>query len=78
MQEIILMQKGLRCLRNSKHFKKTLEILLVIGNFMNFGSRTGNTVGFDLESLEKVAETRANTSSKGTLMDFLVDQCIVC
>eukprot|EP01127_Copromyxa_protea_P015796 TRINITY_DN459_c0_g2_i2.p1 TRINITY_DN459_c0_g2~~TRINITY_DN459_c0_g2_i2.p1 ORF type:complete len:530 (-),score=153.19 TRINITY_DN459_c0_g2_i2:10-1476(-) len=75
MQEIILMQKGLRCLRSSKQFKKVLEILIHIGNFMNFGTRTGNTVGFELESLEKVAETRANVSGKGTLMDFLVAQC---
>lgn len=52
-----------------------MKIIVHIGNFMNFGTRTGNTVGFDLESLDKVVETRANVSAKGNLMDFLIAQC---
>lgn len=39
---------------------------------MNFGSRAGATVGFDINSLSKLSETRANSRQDGTLLHFII------
>jgi hypothetical protein len=44
-----------------------LQIVLAIGNFMNFGTKTGNTVAFDIDVLPKLIETRANVKEHGIL-----------
>jgi hypothetical protein len=46
--------------------------VLAIGNFMNFGTRGGQTVGFDISSLTKLVETRANNRTHGTLLHFVI------
>lgn len=40
---------------------------------MNFGSRAGGTVGFDINSLCKLSETRANSRAEGTLLHFVIN-----
>jgi len=39
---------------------------------MNFTTRAGGTIGFDLSSLSKIAETRANNRADGTLLHFFI------
>lgn len=39
---------------------------------MNFGTKTGNTVAFDIECLPKLIETRANSREQGTLLSFII------
>eukprot|EP01128_Nolandella_sp_AFSM9_P002660 TRINITY_DN1303_c0_g2_i2.p1 TRINITY_DN1303_c0_g2~~TRINITY_DN1303_c0_g2_i2.p1 ORF type:complete len:603 (+),score=199.79 TRINITY_DN1303_c0_g2_i2:256-1809(+) len=70
--EMLKIQKGIRCIRANRHFKRVLEIVIAVGNFMNHGTRSGETVGFDIASLSKLAETRASVSANGTLMDFII------
>jgi hypothetical protein len=41
--------------RNSEKFKNVLEILLLIGNFMNSGSNLEGTIGFDIKFLPNVS-----------------------
>ena len=41
--------------RDSKKFKRFLEIILLFGNYMNAGSRNAQSVGFDLNYLTKVS-----------------------
>eukprot|EP01127_Copromyxa_protea_P015794 TRINITY_DN459_c0_g1_i1.p1 TRINITY_DN459_c0_g1~~TRINITY_DN459_c0_g1_i1.p1 ORF type:complete len:547 (-),score=151.56 TRINITY_DN459_c0_g1_i1:60-1541(-) len=72
LTELLLIKKGIALVRESKHFKKILEIVLAIGNFMNFGTRGGQTVGFDISSLSKLVETRANSRADGTLLHFVI------
>lgn len=42
-------------IRRSKSFSQLLELVLLMGNFMNAGSRNAQTFGFDLSSLCKVS-----------------------
>jgi len=70
--ELLRVQRGLKAVRYSKGFAKVLEITLAIGNFMNYGTRTGSTVAFDIADLIKLAESPANDRSAGNLVDFLI------
>lgn len=50
--------------RKSKAFSKLLELVLLMGNYMNAGSRNAQSYGFDLSSLCKVGihkHVRAHT-----------------
>ncbi len=40
--------------RKSRKFAKILEIILLIGNIMNTGSKNAQSVGFDMSYLPKV------------------------
>lgn len=40
---------------------------------MNFGTKTGNTVAFDIECLPKLIETRANAREQGNLLSFIIN-----
>ncbi len=42
--------------RKSRKFAKILEIILLIGNIMNTGSKNAQSVGFDMSYLPKVRE----------------------
>lgn len=57
----------------SRRLRKLLEIVLALGNYMNRGAR-GNAFGFRLQSLNKLADTKASsTKAKGTtLLHYLV------
>lgn len=72
LDEMLLIQRGIALINKSKHFSKVLEIVLAIGNFMNYGSKTGNTVAFDIDVLPKLVETRANNREAGNLLSFII------
>jgi len=61
-------------LQTSKSFSKLLEIILVLGNYMNGTSSRGGAQGFKLSSINKLVDTK---SGKGniSMMNFLVEQC---
>jgi len=61
---------GFDTILKSKHFMTVLEVVLAIGNFMNYGGRSGGTVGFDVSILTKLADTKANGG--GTLLEFVI------
>ena len=42
-------------IRKSRGFSKLLELVLLMGNYMNAGSRNAQTFGFNLSSLCKVS-----------------------
>lgn len=66
--------EALKEIKNSKKFSKVLQNILVIGNILNSGKRTGNAKGFKLEVLNSLTETKS-TDGKISLMDFLVETC---
>lgn len=41
--------------RDSKKFAELLELILMMGNFMNTGSRNAQSIGFELSFLTKVS-----------------------
>uniref|UniRef100_A0A3Q0R4V1 Diaphanous related formin 1 n=1 Tax=Amphilophus citrinellus TaxID=61819 RepID=A0A3Q0R4V1_AMPCI len=61
-------------LRKSETFAKLLEIILLVGNYMNSGSRNGLAFGFSISYLCKLRDTKS-TDLKQTLLHFIADVC---
>uniref|UniRef100_A0A3P8V5V6 Diaphanous related formin 1 n=1 Tax=Cynoglossus semilaevis TaxID=244447 RepID=A0A3P8V5V6_CYNSE len=61
-------------LRQSQNFSTLLQIILLIGNFMNSGSRNGKAFGFSISYLCKLRDTKS-ADQKQTLLHFLADVC---
>ncbi|XP_047209397.1 protein diaphanous homolog 1 isoform X2 [Girardinichthys multiradiatus] len=61
-------------LRKSETFAKLLQIILLVGNYMNSGSRNGSAYGFSISYLCKLRDTKS-TDLKQTLLHFLADVC---
>ncbi|XP_066503725.1 protein diaphanous homolog 3 isoform X4 [Hoplias malabaricus] len=60
--------------RKSKAFSKLLELVLLMGNYMNAGSRNAQSFGFDLSSLCKLKDTKS-ADQKSTLLHFIAEVC---
>uniref|UniRef100_A0A8D0DAN9 Diaphanous-related formin 3 n=1 Tax=Sander lucioperca TaxID=283035 RepID=A0A8D0DAN9_SANLU len=60
--------------RKSRSFGRLLELVLLLGNYMNAGSRNAQSYGFDLSSLCKLKDTKS-ADQKTTLLHFLVQVC---
>ncbi|XP_034951216.1 protein diaphanous isoform X4 [Chelonus insularis] len=58
--------------KNSKKFARILELILLLGNYMNSGSRNGQAFGFEISFLAKLTSTK-DVENKETLMHYLVD-----
>lgn len=61
-------------LRKSDSFSKLLQIILLVGNYMNSGSRNGSAFGFSISYLCKLRDTKS-ADLKQTLLHFLADVC---
>ncbi|VTJ83412.1 Hypothetical predicted protein, partial [Marmota monax] len=61
-------------IKKSKSFSTLLELVLLMGNYMNAGSRNAQTFGFNLSSLCKLKDTKS-ADQKTTLLHFLVEIC---
>lgn len=57
-------------IRSSLKLKKVMQTILSLGNALNQGTARGSAVGFRLDSLLKLTETRAR-NNKMTLMHYL-------
>ncbi|KAG7272588.1 hypothetical protein CRUP_003510 [Coryphaenoides rupestris] len=60
--------------RKSRSFSRLLELVLLLGNYMNAGSRNAQSHGFDLSSLCKLKDTKS-ADQKTTLLHFLAQVC---
>jgi hypothetical protein len=60
--------------QRSKRLRKMLEIILAFGNYMNRGQR-GNALGFKLNSLTRIADTKSSCNKNMTLLHFMADTC---
>lgn len=58
--------------KNSLKFKKILELILLLGNYMNSGSKNGQAFGFEISFLTKLTSTK-DIENKQTLLHYLVD-----
>lgn len=61
-------------LMKSQTFSKLLQIILLVGNYMNSGSRNGKAFGFSISYLCKLRDTKS-ADLKQTLLHFLADVC---
>lgn len=69
-----IMNRALDQLENSKTFRKILEIVLALGNYLNGSTPRGGFYGFKLEGLLKLPAVKS-VDNKLNLMHFLVKQC---
>ncbi|KAJ8377192.1 hypothetical protein SKAU_G00077720 [Synaphobranchus kaupii] len=61
-------------LQKSENFAQLLQIILLMGNFMNAGSRNAKAFGFSISYLCKLRDTKS-ADHKMTLLHFLADEC---
>ncbi|KAM2753860.1 hypothetical protein PS2_016088 [Malus domestica] len=57
-------------IRSSEKLKRIMQTILSLGNALNHGTARGSAIGFRLDSLLKLTDTRAR-NSKMTLMHYL-------
>ncbi|XP_041845513.1 protein diaphanous homolog 2 isoform X2 [Melanotaenia boesemani] len=71
-----IMSVTLACeeVKKSEGFSKLLELILLIGNYMNAGSRNAQTFGFNVSFLCKLRDTKS-ISHNTTLLNFLAEKC---
>uniref|UniRef100_A0A3Q2QVG9 Diaphanous related formin 2 n=1 Tax=Fundulus heteroclitus TaxID=8078 RepID=A0A3Q2QVG9_FUNHE len=60
--------------KKSEGFSKLLELVLLVGNYMNAGSRNAQTFGFNVSFLCKLRDTKSISHST-TLLHFLAEKC---
>ncbi|XP_052471067.1 protein diaphanous homolog 2 isoform X3 [Carassius gibelio] len=60
--------------KKSEGFSMILELVLLIGNYMNSGSRNAQTFGFNISFLCKLRDTKS-TDQNTTLLHFLAEKC---
>lgn len=58
-------------IKKSKSFSKLLELVLLMGNYMNAGSRNAQTFGYNLSSLCKVSFEMSRLSIAFTSFVFI-------
>ncbi|XP_077103998.1 protein diaphanous homolog 2 isoform X7 [Siphateles boraxobius] len=60
--------------KKSEGFSMLLEMVLLVGNYMNAGSRNAQTFGFNISFLCKLRDTKS-TDQNTTLLHFLAEKC---
>ncbi|GLG93013.1 Uncharacterized protein GBIM_00523 [Gryllus bimaculatus] len=58
--------------KNSKKFAQILELILLLGNYMNTGTAKSQAFGFEINFLTKLRDTK-DAENKMTLMHFLAE-----
>uniref|UniRef100_A0A8B9Z4B9 Protein diaphanous homolog 2 n=1 Tax=Bos mutus grunniens TaxID=30521 RepID=A0A8B9Z4B9_BOSMU len=61
-------------LKKSESFNRLLELVLLVGNYMNSGSRNAQSLGFKINFLCKIRDTKSS-DQKTTLLHFLAEIC---
>ncbi|KAI8972343.1 hypothetical protein BDB01DRAFT_810325 [Pilobolus umbonatus] len=59
-------------LKDAKHFKELLHLVLLLGNFLNGNTNRGGAFGIKIASINRLIDTKG-TSKSTTLLHFLVD-----
>ncbi|KAL0969179.1 hypothetical protein UPYG_G00223530 [Umbra pygmaea] len=68
-----VLEAACQCLRLSTLMPRFCKLILDVGNFLNYGSHTGNAEGFKISSLLKLTETKAN-KSRITLLHHILEE----
>ncbi|XP_038865335.1 inverted formin-2-like isoform X4 [Salvelinus namaycush] len=68
-----VVESACQCLRMSSLMPSFCRLILDVGNFLNYGSHTGNAEGFKISSLLKLTETKAN-KSRITLLHHILEE----
>ncbi|GAM27596.1 hypothetical protein SAMD00019534_107720 [Acytostelium subglobosum LB1] len=68
--DIANFRTGVKELTDSDKIPKILEVILILGNFINGGTPRGNAYGFKLNTITKLADTKS-TDNKQSLVNYL-------
>ncbi|KAF5890860.1 inverted formin-2 isoform X1, partial [Clarias magur] len=68
-----LVEEACKSLRASTLLPNFCRLILRVGNFLNYGSHTGNAEGFKISSLLKLTETKAN-KGRITLLHHILEE----
>ncbi|KAG0358937.1 Dishevelled associated activator of morphogenesis 2 [Gamsiella multidivaricata] len=60
-----------KSLKDAGYFKELLNLILMLGNYMNGNSHNGGAFGFKIASINKLVDTKASNASSMTLLHFL-------
>jgi diaphanous 1 len=63
--------EAIKCVSTNFKLAKLLEIILNIGNFLNYDTYAGNAFGFSLDGLAKLRDTKSTVSPDYTLLHYL-------
>ncbi|XP_075344094.1 inverted formin-2-like isoform X2 [Odontesthes bonariensis] len=74
--KVKLVEEACQTLRMSMLVPSFCRLILDVGNFLNYGSHTGNAEGFKISSLLKLTETKAN-KSRITLLHHILEEAEV-
>lgn len=72
--DILAVSSACEEVRGSRGFSRLLEMVLLVGNYMNAGSRNAQSFGYDLSSLCKLKDTKS-ADQQTTLLHFLSEVC---
>merc|ERR1712110_529291 len=72
--KILAVLEACKEVQRSKRLRRMLELILAFGNYMNRGQR-GNAVGFKLNSLTRIADTKSSCNKSMTLLHFVATTC---
>ncbi|KAG0279795.1 hypothetical protein BGZ95_000200 [Linnemannia exigua] len=72
-ESITAITEASKGLKNSKHFKELLNLILMLGNYMNGASHNGGAFGFKIASINKLVDTKASNAPNMTLLHFLTN-----
>jgi len=72
--KILAVLEACKEVQRSKRLRRMLELILAFGNYMNRGQR-GNAVGFKLNSLTRIADTKSSCNKSMTLLHFVASTC---
>ncbi|ETO03944.1 actin binding protein, partial [Reticulomyxa filosa] len=73
-ERIQLVENALQKLRTSENLRQMLEVILAVGNFLNYGTARGNAYGFHLDpALDMIDGLKANDKSMSLLV-FVIEQ----
>ncbi|XP_049597274.1 inverted formin-2 isoform X3 [Syngnathus scovelli] len=74
--KVKLLEEACHSLRASTCIPTFCRLILDVGNFLNYGTHTGNAEGFKISSLLKLTETKAN-KSRITLLHHILEEAEV-
>ncbi|KAI3364695.1 hypothetical protein L3Q82_011473, partial [Scortum barcoo] len=68
-----LLDRACQSVRESTRLPSFCKLILSVGNFLNYGTHTGNAEGFKISTLLKLTETKAN-KSRITLLHHILEE----
>ncbi|XP_037541602.1 inverted formin-2 [Nematolebias whitei] len=68
-----LLDRACQSLRESSRLPSFCKLILSVGNFLNYGTHTGNAEGFKISTLLRLTETKAN-KSRITLLHHILEE----